>query len=247
MNRFAVIAGGGTSGHVLPALAIAESIIDHGHEREEIVYFGARRGRETQLVPPTGLTLHVFDVIGLQRELSVKAQLSNLLFAPKLLRSTWQAFRLMRKLRPRVVISVGGYASLPAVLSARLLKIPVVVVTYDRTPGRSSALTSRFAAAVASAFPDSPLPRSHFTGAPVRRALRTLVRDQERARARELLGIPPECFMIGVVGGSLGSGILNEAVLDGTIMTGVKGIEAIKGYDRSKGECVDCSAITNTK
>lgn len=214
MNCFAVIAGGGTSGHVLPALAIAESLIDFGRSREEIVYFGARRGREGQLVPPSGLTLYLFDVIGLKRELSIRAQLSNLLFVPKLSFATWKAFHLMRRIRPRVVISVGGYASLPAVLSARLLKIPIVVVTYDRTPGRSSALTSRFATAVASAFPDSPLPRSQFTGAPVRRTLRTLNREEERSLARKRFGIAPECFMIGVVGGSLGSGILNDAILD---------------------------------
>jgi UDP-N-acetylglucosamine--N-acetylmuramyl-(pentapeptide) pyrophosphoryl-undecaprenol N-acetylglucosamine transferase len=214
MTCFAVIAGGGTSGHVLPALAIAESIIDSGHTSDEIVYFGARRGIETRLVPPAGITLHLFDVVGLKREFSFSAIANNALFIPKLLRAWVQALRRMKRLRPQVVVSVGGYASLPAVLSARLLKIPVVVVTYDRTPGKSSALTSRFAAAVASAFPDSPLPRSHYTGAPVRRDLRTLDRAEQRQSARELLGIDNKRFVIGVMGGSLGSGVLNEVIRD---------------------------------
>jgi len=214
MTCYAVIAGGGTSGHVLPALAVAESIIESGHHRDEVVYFGARRGIETKLVPPSGLSLHLFDVNGLQRELSMAAWRNNLLFGPKLVRSSWQAWKLLRHLRPRVVVSVGGYASLPAVLGARLLRVPVVVITYDRSPGRSSAITSRFAAAVASAFPDSPLPRSQFTGAPVRRELRTLVRSQDRAAARKRLGIDSERFCIGVIGGSLGSGVLNAAIED---------------------------------
>ncbi|MFM8383025.1 MAG: UDP-N-acetylglucosamine--N-acetylmuramyl-(pentapeptide) pyrophosphoryl-undecaprenol N-acetylglucosamine transferase [Actinomycetota bacterium] len=213
MTTFAVIAGGGTSGHVLPALAVAESLVDAGHSLAELEYFGARRGVETRLVPPSGLRAEFFDVVGLKREISVSALVNNLLFAPKLLRAWWRAVRHLRRSRPRVVVSVGGYASLPAVLGARVLKIPIVVVTYDRTPGRSSALTSRFAAAVASAFPEGILPRSEYTGAPVRRALRNLDREAERASARRRLGLEIDRFCIGVVGGSLGSGILNDVTL----------------------------------
>ena len=214
MTCYAIIAGGGTSGHVLPALAVAESILETGHSRDEVVYFGTLRGIETKLVPPTGLSLHLFDVNGLKREFSTSACWNNLFFVPKLIRSSWQAWKLLKHLRPRVVVSVGGYASLPAVIGARVLRIPVVVITYDRTPGRSSAITSRFAAAVASAFPDSPLPRSQFTGAPVRRELRTLVRREARVAARERLGIDSERFCVGVIGGSLGSGVLNAATQD---------------------------------
>jgi UDP-N-acetylglucosamine--N-acetylmuramyl-(pentapeptide) pyrophosphoryl-undecaprenol N-acetylglucosamine transferase len=73
MTRFAVIAGGGTSGHVLPALAIAEILVDAGHAKSEIAYFGARRGIETTIVPPTGFPHEFFDVVGLKREISVSA------------------------------------------------------------------------------------------------------------------------------------------------------------------------------
>lgn len=213
MTTFAVIAGGGTSGHVLPALAVAEALVDAGHPLEQLQYFGARRGVETRLVPPSGLRAEFFDVVGLKRELSVSACVNNLLFAPKLLLAWWRAWRHLRRTRPRVVVSVGGYASLPAVLAARILCIPIVVVTYDRTPGRSSALTSRFAAAVASAFPEAVLPRHQYTGAPVRRALRNLDREAERAAARRRLGLEADRFCIGVIGGSLGSGILNDVML----------------------------------
>jgi undecaprenyldiphospho-muramoylpentapeptide beta-N-acetylglucosaminyltransferase len=213
MTRFAVIAGGGTAGHVLPALAIAEGLVDRGHGLDEIMYMGAERGIETRLVPPAGVDHRFFDVVGLQRGKSVDAFVRNLSFLPKLLRARRSAIRLMRGDRPRVVVSVGGYASLPAVLAARHLRIPVVVVSYDRTPGRSSRLTSRFAAATATAFPGSGLPRARWTGAPVRRSVRVVERVRDRDAARDRLGVPADRFMVAVIGGSLGSRVLNRSVL----------------------------------
>ena len=136
----------------------------------------------------------------------------NLGFLPKLMRSARAATRLLRELRPRVVVSVGGYASLPAVLAARRLRIPVVVVSYDRFPGRASRFAARRAAACAVAFPDSPLPRATVTGAPVRRAVLDVDRRRDGATARAALGLPPDRFVVAVMGGSQGSGILNDAV-----------------------------------
>ncbi len=103
---------------------------------------------------------------------------------------------LLREWRPRVVVSVGGYASMPAVFAARRLGIPVVVVSYDRTPGRASRLSARSAAACAVAFENSPLPRAEITGAPVRLA-RYLAghRDDERLAVRQITG---ERFVDGV-------------------------------------------------
>lgn len=213
MTRFAVIAGGGTAGHVLPALAIVEGLVERGHRVEEITYMGAERGIETRLVPPTGIEHHFFDVVGLQRGMSPRSLVRNIAFVPKLLRARRRALRVMRVDRPRVVVSVGGYASLPAVLAARRLRVPVVVVSYDRTPGRSSRLTSRFAAATATAFPGSDLPRARWTGAPVRRAIRTVDRARDRRGARERLGMPVDRFVVAVIGGSLGSRVLNRSVL----------------------------------
>ena len=205
---FAVVTGGGTSGHVLPALAIAEGLVAAGHEPATIHYIGAQRGIETRLVPPTPFPHTFLDVIGLQRRLDR----SNLLFPLKLVRATARAFRLLRRLRPRVVVSVGGYASLPAVIAARLLRTPVVVVSYDRRPGQSSRLTARFAAASAVAFPDSPLPRARYTGAPLRQAILAVDPARDRDAARGALGLPLDRFVVAVSGGSLGSGVLNEAV-----------------------------------
>ena len=120
--------------------------------------------------------------------------------------------RLLRELRPRVVVSVGGYASMPGGARRRRLRIPVVVVSYDRFPGRASRFAARRAAACAVAFPDSPLPRATVTGAPVRRAVLDVDRRRDAATARAALGLPPDRFVVAVMGGSQGSGILNDAV-----------------------------------
>ena len=107
---FAVVTGGGTAGHVLPALAVAEALVERGHRAEDIHYIGAQRGIETRLVPPTGFPHTFLDVVGVQRHLAR----ANLSFPLKLFRATRQATALLRTLAPRVVVSVGGYASLPA-------------------------------------------------------------------------------------------------------------------------------------
>lgn len=212
MTTFAVIAGGGTSGHVLPAIAIAESLVDSGVDLQQIYYTGAQRGIETELIPLTGIRHSFFDVVGLQRSFSAKALRNNMAFLPRLLRARRRAVALFKEELPKVVVSVGGYASLPAVLAARKLDIPIVVVSYDRIPGRSSKMTSRFAQATAVAFPSSELRRAVMTGAPVRRVIRNINRAHDRSAARRRLGIPDESFFIGVIGGSLGSLMLNNAV-----------------------------------
>ncbi|MEO6124633.1 MAG: undecaprenyldiphospho-muramoylpentapeptide beta-N-acetylglucosaminyltransferase [Ilumatobacteraceae bacterium] len=207
-STFAVVTGGGTSGHVLPALAIADGLVANGHRQDEIVYIGAERGIETRLVPPTGYPHHFLDVVGLQRRLAT----SNLAFPFKLIRSIARSRTLLKRLRPAVVISVGGYASFPATFAARLRRIPILVVSYDRIPGLASRVSARFATACAVAFEGSHLRRARYTGAPVRRDLILLDRAAARDEARRDLGIPLDRFVIAVFGGSLGSKLLNDAV-----------------------------------
>ena len=204
----AVITGGGTAGHVLPALAIAEGLLDRGIDADDVLYVGAQRGIETRLVPPTGLAHELLDVVGLQRELSRR----NLAFVPRMWSARRRAIDLLGRFRPDVVVSVGGYASMPSVFAAGRLGIPVVVVSYDLLPGRASRLAARGAAACAVAFPDSPLPRATVTGAPVRRAILAVDRRRDRAAARHALGVPANRFLLAVMGGSQGSGALNTAI-----------------------------------
>ncbi len=208
MNTFAVVTGGGTAGHVLPAIAIAEALVLAGHAPQSIHYVGALRGIETRLLPPTAFSHTFYNVVGFQRTLTP----ANLSFLPKLLVARRYAIRQFREIRPKVVVSVGGYASMPAVLAARRLKIPIVVVSYDRLPGAASRFAARRAAACGVAFPDTTLPRSTFTGAPLRQQILDVDRVRDRASARAALGLPDDRFVVAVMGGSQGSGVLNNAV-----------------------------------
>lgn len=122
------------------------------------------------------------------------------------------AVRLFGRLAPRVVVSVGGYASVPGVLAARLRRIPIVVISFDARPGRSNLMAARFAAACAVAFEDTAMPNKVVTGPALRRSIAQLDRVVARAGARMRLGIDPERFVLAVVGGSQGSGALNGVV-----------------------------------
>ncbi len=209
-SAFAVVTGGGTSGHVLPAIAVAEGLVARGHEPSAIHYVGAVRGIETRLLPETPFPHTFLDVVGFQRSLSRR----NLGFVPKMWRSRRAAIRLLRELEPKVVVSVGGYASMPAVFAATALDIPVVVVSFDLLPGRASQVAARRAVACAVAFPDSPLPRATLTGAPVRQSILDVDRAADRSAARAELGVPDDRFLVAVMGGSQGSGVLNTAITE---------------------------------
>jgi UDP-N-acetylglucosamine--N-acetylmuramyl-(pentapeptide) pyrophosphoryl-undecaprenol N-acetylglucosamine transferase len=207
-TTFAVVTGGGTSGHVLAALAVADALVARGHQRATIHFVGTSRGVEQRLVPPTGYGHTFLDVVGLQRAFSMR----NVMFVPKLVHSTWQATRLVRALRPRVIVNVGGYASFPATFAGRLCRVPIVVVSYDRRPGLVSRLMARGAASCAVAFEGSRLPNAELTGAPVRQEVLAVDRIGDRATARTELGLPPDRFVVGIFGGSLGARKLNRVI-----------------------------------
>jgi UDP-N-acetylglucosamine--N-acetylmuramyl-(pentapeptide) pyrophosphoryl-undecaprenol N-acetylglucosamine transferase len=207
-EAYAVVTGGGTSGHVLPALAVADALVAAGHDATSIHYVGTQRGVETRLVPAAGYPHTLLDVVGLQRSLSRR----NLAFLPKLWTATREATALLRELRPKVVVNVGGYGSFPATWAARRLHIPYVVVSYDRRPGLVSKVMARKAAAVAVAFPGSDLPHAELTGAPVRQEMITLDRDASRAAARDELGLPADRFVVAVMCGSQGAATVNTVV-----------------------------------
>ena len=207
-GTFAVVTGGGTSGHVLPALAIADALVEAGHAPSSIHYVGTMRGVETSLLPATPYPHTFLDVVGLQRSLSRR----NLSFVPKLVGAVRAATRLLRELQPSVVVNVGGYASFPATWAARRAGIPYVVVSYDRRPGLVSRLLAKRAAACAVAFDGSTLPHAELTGAPVRGEMRRLDRVASRSAARAELGLPDDRFVVGVMCGSLGAAVVNQAV-----------------------------------
>jgi len=203
-----VIAGGGTAGHVLPGLAVAEALVETGHERERVHFVGARRGMEASMVPEAGFSISLFDTRGVRRSVSP----SNVPALVNVVAAVRRAIRLFKRIEPAVVVSVGGYASVPAVVAARMRRVPILVVSYDAVPGRASRLAARLATASAVAFESSPLPRKVVTGAPLRPEILATDPALDRAQARAVLGLPADRFTLLIVGGSLGSGALNDVV-----------------------------------
>ena len=208
-----VITGGGTSGHVLPAIAIAEMLEERGIAAHDIHVIGTVRGIDGRLLGETEYPHTLLPVTGLKRSLSPSAVAANVGMASRLAAARRRCTSLLRELRPDVVVSVGGYGSLAAMSAARRLGIRTVVVSYDSRPGLATRRQARHADTVTVADPTSPLDPATVTGAPVRRVIRQLDRGAERARSRQLLGLPAAGFVVGVVGGSLGSAVLNDAVV----------------------------------
>lgn len=207
---FAVITGGGTSGHVIPALAIAELLQDSGIEANRLHFVGSNTGVETTLVPQSGIALTLLTVQGFSRGWSLTSLRQNFKTISVLLTATRLAKKLLNSLQPSVVISVGGYVSVPATRAAKKLNIPIVTVSYDRRPGLATKMQARIASAVAVAYLPSSLNNATLTGAPVRRALRNLDVLAARSQARENLSIPDDRKVVCITGGSLGSARLNS-------------------------------------
>ena len=212
-TTYAVITGGATSGHVVPALAIIELLVEAGHSRETLVYVGSDRGVETTLVPQTGIACVFLGVDGLQRGLSLAKIKRNLRMLPTMMRATQLATQVLVQHRPRVVVSVGGYVSAPICRAARHLKIPVVTCSYDSKPGIATKMQARYASAVAVAQMPSALRGAQLTGAPVRAELRRLDRGASRGVSRTRLGFSADAKLVVVMGGSLGSAVLNSATV----------------------------------
>jgi UDP-N-acetylglucosamine--N-acetylmuramyl-(pentapeptide) pyrophosphoryl-undecaprenol N-acetylglucosamine transferase len=207
---FAVIAGGGTGGHAVPALAIGRALVARGHEPGSVHFVGSSRGIEARLVPAAGFPLTLLPGRGIVRRLSV----DNVGAAWGLSRAVAQAFAFLARTRPRVVVSVGGYASVPCAVAAAALGVPIVVHEQNAVPGAANRLTARFAKASAVSYPHTPLPRAVVTGNPVRPEILTVERTPAaRDAARTALGLAPDRVVVGVFGGSLGALRINKAVL----------------------------------
>lgn len=211
MGNEIFIAGGGTGGHVYPALAVADALVKNGvrKRRTDIHFVGSARGLEARVVPAAGYTISLLPGRGITRKVSaesVKAVVS-------LINGLFQAFFLLVRRRPAAVISVGGYAAAPAAFSAVLLRVPVIIVESNAVPGAVNRVLARFAAASAVAWPGTKLPHPTVTGNPVRDVVTAVQRTEGRRKsAKKELGIDPDKPLIASVGGSLGSKRINTAV-----------------------------------
>jgi len=201
-TAYAVVTGGGTGGHVYPALAVAEELVRRGHPADQIRFVGARRGIESVAVPAAGFEVDVLPGRGLRRRRTLAAARDNLLAVGGTARAIVAARRILRRTRPRVVFGVGGYASLPCVLAARLQRIPTVVHEQNAAPGLANRIAVRLGAKPAISLPGTPLTGAVLTGNPVRRVITEVQRRPDRDHP-----------VVLVFGGSLGAWRLNESAL----------------------------------
>lgn len=205
---WAIVAGGGTAGHVLPGLAVARELVRRGRDASSILFVGAERGIESRLVPEAGFEVELLPGRGIERRLSVQ----NVVALWGLTTALWRAVRLVHRRRPAVVLALGGFASAACALAALLWRVPLVVAEQNARAGAANRLVARLARACAVPFDETDLPKAVVTGNPVRDEVLAVAADRDVLAARSELGLPEDRTVVVVFAGSLGSRRINESV-----------------------------------
>ncbi len=241
-----LIAGGGTGGHLFPGVAIAEELRAREPEAE-VLFVGTRRGIEARVLPELGWPLALIEVSGL-KTVGVVGAIRGLFRLP---RALWQARRLIKQLRPDAVIGVGGYASGPVVLAARLRGVPTAICEQNSIPGLTNKLLGRVVRRVFVAFDGSrrffAAKKVALVGNPVRRELAAKLAASE-THADQIVHVL-------VSGGSLGAVAVNalaaealsklakERALAIVHQTGEKDLEITRKRYADAGVTADCRAF----
>jgi len=203
-----ILAGGGTGGHVTPALALAERIRERG---DDVTLLGARSGLESRLVPAAGFDLVVLPA----RQMMGRNPLARIVAVFSIGLACVEAWRVLGRLRTEIVVSVGGYASVPAVVAAVLRRIPVALVEPNAIPGRANRSAARFARlifvqfeATRRALAGGDQVRGRLLGIPLRQALVSAFSQQGERRT------PARPLRLLVFGGSQGARQINDAMME---------------------------------
>ena len=207
-----IISGGGTGGHIFPALSIANSIKDLC-PAAEILFVGAEGKMEMERVPAAGYKIIGLPVAGLQRSLSPK----NLALPAKVVRSVRKAGQIIQDFQPDVAVGVGGYASAPLLWSAQRKGIPCLIQEQNSYAGLTNKILAKKAACICTAYEGMerffPADRIILTGNPIRKEIAPATPAQREAGWR-FYGLDPHKKTLFVVGGSLGCGTLNRVMRD---------------------------------
>lgn len=200
-----VLTGGGTAGHVTPNIALLPQLIQHSFD---ICYIGSYHGIEKELIEAANIPYYGISSGKLRRYIDLK----NLSDPFKVVKGLGQSIRLLRKIKPDIVFSKGGFVSVPVVLAARFCHIPVIIHESDITPGLANKLAIPFAKKVCCNFPETlqylPKDKALLTGSPIRQEL--LSGNAENARS--YCHFHAEKPVLLVIGGSTGSKIINETI-----------------------------------
>lgn len=222
----AILAGGGTGGHVIPAIAIAQQLKqDYG---ADILFIGTARGIENRLVPAAGFPLRLVDV-GMLKNVSLATRAKTLFELP---RAVWQSLRILSEFHPDVVIGVGGYASGPAMFAAVVRGIPTMAFEPNLVPGFANRVVARFVKVAAVHFPETGKYFRHaeVTGVPVRAAF--------FAASSPMADAAPTLL---VFGGSQGAHAINQVMMESAteLLSRVPGLRIVhqtgeRDYDAAK-------------
>ena len=206
----AIISGGGTGGHIFPALSIADKLKEL-NPQTEILFVGADGRMEMEKVPAAGYRIVGLPVSGLQRKLT----LSNFALPFKVIKSVRMARKLIREFKPDIAIGVGGYASAPLLWAATRMGIPTLIQEQNGYAGLTNKILGKKALSICVAYEGMerffPADRIILSGNPIRKDI-VPADDSMREEAYRFYGLDPQKKHIFVVGGSLGSGTLNKAM-----------------------------------
>lgn len=209
MNKV-IISGGGTGGHIFPAIAIVDEI-KRQFPKCEIMFVGARNKMEMEKVPQAGYHIEGLPITGFQRKLSLK----NLLLPFKIIQSLWIARNIIKQFKPEIAIGVGGYASGPTLKMANLLRIPTLIQEQNSFAGKTNMLLAKKAEKLCVAYPGMekffPSNKIVITGNPVRKEVTEI--EGKRKEAFEFYKLDENKKTILIIGGSLGAKTLNESVI----------------------------------
>ena len=203
------LAGGGTSGHIHPAVAIADELKKQDPETQ-ILFCGTAKGLESQIIPSMGYPFEVIRASQLPMKISPKTfrAVKEFLAGRKMCR------KLIREQKPDVVVGTGGFVCSPLIAAAHKEKVPILLHEQNAFPGRSNRLMSRYAKIVCTSFKGiehyfNKHAKVVFTGHPIR----GVFADVNREKCREELGLKPEDILILAMGGSLGARTVNESIV----------------------------------
>ena len=208
MKKF-ILSGGGTGGHIYPAIAIADELKKR-YPDAEFLFVGANDRMEMQRVPQAGYSIKGLQIAGLQRKLSLK----NLLLPFKLLKSLYQARQIIQKFQPDAVIGTGGYASAPTLKAAQWLKVPYFIQEQNSFAGITNKWVSKKANKIFVAYQNMekffPKAKIQITGNPIREGLATI--QDKNKNAFESFSLDENKFTLLVLGGSLGAKSINQLI-----------------------------------
>jgi len=229
ISMHVVIAGGGTAGHIEPALNLADCMRRHD-PNISITALGTDRGLETRLVPERGYDLRLITATVMPR----RPNLDLVRLPLRVRRSIAEVREILDATRADVVVGFGGYVSLPAYLGARG-RVPIVVHEANARPGLANRVGSRFTSYVACAVPEAIAGARHI-GMPIRAAVAWLDRAASRDQARAFFGLDPDRPTLLVFGGSQGARRLNSAVVEAAPGLTAQGIQVLHAAGHRNGD-----------